>query len=377
MAMALACSSGAATSVPAPTSTLVPGPTATTAPDPTSTPFALPTELASFRTVEYDPEYSPRSWYGDEYATVGPDGEIYLVEIETGEKRRVTSDGHAKRNPAISAKYLAWIDDRSGAELTDGSRRSTGDIFVLDRASGEERRITESPALRYALRISGNRLVWMDKRNEADGHYTSFDIYAYDLSTDEEIPIAAKPGAQKWPVIDGDMVVWSDNGMSPLAKNPESGHPGCGDCPDNRFDIYAYDFATGEERVLVSNGFLNSAPSISGNHIGWLAFRSQEPRSLKLMNLETGEERTVIHDVRTHYGLSLSDDYVAWVAHWPCDVMPAPDRNTTGAWVQSLVTGETWRVSDYVEPSVALHGNIAFVFERCFGIRRAYAVFLE
>ena len=302
------------------------------------------------------------------------------MEIETGEKRRVTSDGHAKRNPAISADYLAWIDHRRQIEIAvEGSSPFSDDIFVLDLAMGEQRRITEDPARRVGLRISGHRLVWMDKRNEMDGHYASYDIYGYDLEADEEIPIAVGPGAQRGAIIDGDTVVWSDNRNSPVvtAPSPDLPDQGCAECPENRFDIYAYDFTTGEERVLVSNGYKNTASSFEGELLGWLAFHPEQPRALKVLNVDTGKEHTVAEDVGTYYGPAVSQGRVGWVSDFSCDVGPAPHRDTTGAWVRSLATGETWRVSNYVEPVVALHGNVAFVFERCSARSRFYAVFLE
>ena len=64
-----------------------------------------------------------------------------------------------------------------------------------------------------------------------------FDIYAYDLVQDVEIPVAVMPGQQRAPAIHGDMVVWSDNRNRP---EDAPSREGCSNCPDNPFDIYAY-----------------------------------------------------------------------------------------------------------------------------------------
>ena len=364
-----ACEPGPATPVPA----------LTPAPDSTSTPTPLPTELADFRTVEYDPEYPPWNRHGDDYVTVGPDGEVYSVNIETGERVQLTSDGYRKRSPALSADYLAWIDQRRQIELRSNDSGLGDDIFVLDRATGEQRRITEAPASRFGLQLSGHRLVWQDNRNELEGHYIDSDIYAYDLETNEEIPVAVAKGSQRGLVVDGDVVVWADNRNSPLSGAPNRSlpSPGCGNCPENRFDIYSYDFNTGEERVLVETGYFNATPALYGEHLGWLAFHPQQPRAIKLLNLTTGDERTVAQDPRISTGLSISDEFVVWTVSWPCDVRPSPHPDYTGVYAQGLESGEIWKLSDYIEPQAFVRGNVVFVLERCFGIRRAYAIFLD
>ena len=89
----------------------------------------------------------------------------------------------------MTGEIVAWIDQRGQIEADDvGSLAGRGiadDIVVLDLNSGEKRRITEVPAKRSGLKISGHRLIWQDNRNESDEHYTHQDIYAYDLETDE------------------------------------------------------------------------------------------------------------------------------------------------------------------------------------------------
>ena len=221
-------------------------------------------------------------------------------------------------------------------------------------------------------------MVWSDRRNEAEGHCTESDIYAYDLKANREIPIAVHPGSQRGAIIDGDTVVWSDNRNNPLLQDPDLDlpHMGCAECPDNRYDIYAYDFSTGEEMALVHDGFNNRASSLHGKLMGWLAINPDEPRSLKILNLATSEERTVAEDISTYYGPRVSSDLVVWASDFPCDVLPKPEKGT-GVYAQSLETGETWQLSDYVEPLASVHGRTVFVLELCFGIRRAYAVFLD
>ncbi len=362
----------------APTPTVAEGPTLTAAPGP------------GFKRVELDPDYWPSGAIGDEYVATGPDGEVYLLNIITGEQRQLTDDGHLKRWPVISGNYVAWTDQRRQIEIPDRNSvrpalTFADDIFVLDLTTGEQRRITEVPANRYGLGISGHRLAWSDTRNELEEEYYDFDVYAYDLETDQEIPVAVRRGSQRSPVIYGDTVVWADNRNNPLLDAPDKDetHFGCGDCPENRFDIYAYDFSTGEERPLVQTGYYNPYAIVHGDNLIWKSYHPEQPLVVKLLNLVTGEEQVIIDGHHVGY-LSLSDSYLVWTVGFPCDVVTKEGQPLgTGAFARSLETGEVWQLSDYVEPVARVFGKTAIIAEDCHwfpnsGLRRdLYAVLLD
>ena len=197
----------------------------------TSTP-APPLSLSDMRVVELSRDVRPTDLLDDKYVGIGSDGEVYLVSITTGEMRQLTNDGHRKFGAVISANYVAWTDQRRKVGLpgadTPAPSEFSDDIFLLDLNTGEERRITEEPAKRHGLQIAGSPLVWHDSRNELGEHYTHFDIYAYDLAEGRETPVAVEPGAQRWPAIHGDKVVWTDNRNSPLMGTVKAG---CNNCP--------------------------------------------------------------------------------------------------------------------------------------------------
>ena len=351
-----------------------------TAPEPTPTalPPAAPKPAAGLRTLELDPAYPPVYVYGREYAAIGPGGQLYIVNVETREMDRITEGDHPIYQAAFSADYVAWADHRREIELHDGDSNPpfnfSADIFVQDRATGEERRITEAPARRGDLEISGDWLVWMDRRNEAGQKSDHFDIYAYNLRTGEEIPVAVAPGSQRSPAIHGDTVVWADNRNSPAMATAEAG---CSDCPENSFDIHALDLTTGEERVLIRSGYHNQAPDINGTHLAWQAHEPGRPAEVRLLDLDSGHVRAVGQGRSFFSGPSLSDRHVAWTTSWPCDVMPVPDAHQTGAYAGHLDTGEVWQLTDYVEPVVFLSGNMAIIIEYCWGGGPTYAVFLD
>ena len=344
---------------------------------PTHTPDPTPIPLPSLTRLHLDAEYPPSILSGDKYAGTGPDGEIYLVDMATGDRRQLTDDGHMKRQVVISGDYVAWVDNRRHIELNDGSGQGfSDDIFVLDMASGEQRRLTDAPARRSNLRISGQRLVWEDNRNELEEHYTHSDIYAYDLGLDEERPITVAPGSQTNPAIHGDLVVWSDNRASPsLGKSGA----GCTNCWDNRFDIYLYDFATNEEQPIAVSGFLNTEPSVYGKYVAWNAFQESGGSMIQLLDIGTGERRALTDSpVRGIGRLSVSGNYVVWRVGWACDVItPQRHQLPTGVYAYDLRTGDTLQLSNYVEAGVIADGNTVVIVEGCHFIGSVYAVFLE
>ena len=356
--------------------------TPTPAPLPTSHPVAhspTPVALHDLKAVELGSDYWPTDLSGERSVGIGRDGEIYLANVRTGEMRQLTNDGYRKRRPVISGDIVAWTDQSRQIETHDNNSRTArgfaDDIFVLDLNTGETRRITEVPAKRSGLNISGNRLVWLDNRNEFDEHYTHQDIYAYDLEADEEIAVAVAPGAQHWVAIEGDRVVWADNRNSAILGTDRSG---CFECPDNRFDIYLYDFTTGDELVLDESGANNTMPDIYGNRVVWRDFDDEGRTAIRLYDLDTGEKRTLASPSLSGVDRPLvSGDYVVWTVGWPCDVFDTQSIDgSTGAFAHDLRTDEVKRLSNYVEPSISLDGTVVVIHEACQVGGRVYAVFL-
>ena len=235
---------------------------------PTQTPLQWPDS----KLVELTTDFRPTEFVGDGTAGIGRNGEVYLLNLSSREHRQVTNDRHPKIEAVISGDYVAWTDERRKIRLP--GRNGTGrqystDIFLRNLTTGEERRITDVPAKRKGLRFSGSRLVWQDNRNELHERYSDFDVFAYDLKTGREIPIAVAPGAQIGPAIFKETVVWADNRNSPTMGSPKAG---CDRCPHNTFDIYAYDFTTGEKTLLAHTGSYRGRPDIYGRHVVWHGF---------------------------------------------------------------------------------------------------------
>ena len=337
--------------------------------NPHTPPPIAPLHLRGMNVVELDSKYPPFDLFGHSYVSTGTTGEIYLVDIETGEKRKLTSDGRLKYYPVLSGDHVAWIEYHKPSKLP--GRASSNDILVLDLETGEQRRLTTEPAEREGLRIHGHRLVWSENRHQETGS----DIYAYDLESNEEIPVAVWPGAQQEPAIHENTVVWADNRNSPHVGTIKAG---CGNCAENTFDIYLYDFDTGEERPIVQTGALNTGPAVYGSRVAWLRYQTDpDSSSVYLLDLETGLEREIGNTGR-HGGWPLvSDRYVAWSVRRDCDVRLGNDPKITGLYISDLQEHETTQLSNYVEPNALIHENVIVITEGCDSIGRVYAVFLE
>ena len=315
---------------------------------------------------------------GDRWVGIGVGREVYLANVRTGNVRQLTDDGHRKRQPVVSGDIVAWTDQSRGIETHDNNSLSgrglADDIFVLDLNTGEKRRITEVPAKRFRLQISGNRLVWQDNRNEPGEHQSHFDIYAYDLETDEEIAVAVAPGAQRLGTIDGDRIVWSDSRNS---ANLGTDRSGCSDCPDTRSGIYLFDFAFGERLLVTEQDESGTGPDIHDHWVVWRGSDDKGRSTIRLYDLDTCERRTLASPGRHMTGGPfVSGDYVVWTVGTECDILPWPKDLQYGAFAYDLRTGEVIQLSDYIEPSITFDGDVAAIYEGCLGPGWTYAVFL-
>ena len=60
--------------------------------------------------------------FGTEALGFDADWELWLVDIGTGEAQQLTNDGHPKYGGALSADYVAWIDQRRMIQLSGYSQ---------------------------------------------------------------------------------------------------------------------------------------------------------------------------------------------------------------------------------------------------------------
>jgi hypothetical protein len=341
----------------------------------------------SRRLVEV-PGFWPMGLDGDRVVSINfQDQEVYLTDLATGEITQISQDGVQKVWAALSGDTVAWISSEGQIELAaDEITSDSADnhlfinhIYVFDLNTGEQRRITGEDAPRTQLAIDGQRLVWADKRNELGAFYADYDIYAYDLETDVEIPVAVAPGEQQFPRIDDDLLLWLDN-----RANPDAGGSlaGCGNCPENRKDIYLYDFETGSSRPLVEDEWLKMTPTIGSGRVAWIGFHGQKEGDVFVMELETGEIKQVTQTPDPESNPQLDGDRLLWTVISACDAIAvdALGREITfdnGAYLLDMESGSLQRLSGETEPLAFIAGGQATLTEGCMTGYETYVVELD
>lgn len=281
-------------------------------------------------------------------------GALYLIDIASGERTTISENG-GWGNAVVTPTTVVWIGDE-------------GHVWQYNIVTGEIQQLTQVSAERYNLVGNDRWLVWQDKRNETGDENTyAADIYAFDLMAGVEIPIAVADGAQQQPALSGDMIVWADNRNSPVRGEPLEG---CGNCPDNPFDIYSFNLRTGETAVLVADGKHNAQPTISGNQVAWITFGE----GIKVLDLTTGVVETAV-PVAGYEGYHLANprlegNQLSYVIRQACDVIVMDETGQEvpaelGAFLLDLGAQETIQLTSYKEPFVLHRGTNVLIAEGC------------
>lgn len=105
--------------------------------------------------------------------------------------------------------------------------------------------------------------------------------------------LTTDPADQEAPDLYGDRVVWQD------ARN-------------GQWDIYLYDFATGQERRITTNAAAQFAPAIWDNRIVWFDGRSGR-NELYLYDLTTNSERLVTSSPEGYGTPDIYGDRIVWL----------------------------------------------------------------
>jgi beta propeller repeat protein len=178
--------------------------------------------------------------------------EIVVYDIATGQRRTIAtwgqgSDYYHVRDIGFDGRYVALISDGGmgvsglGLAVHDtwtgavrvavpfGQGRMTGPsvdagrvvyslaeggrhgIYLYDVASGQTRRLTDSPRSQEYPEISGDLVVWEDTRQETNPAYVfNYDVYLYDLRAEVELPLATSATWSGTPRVDGTRVIWTE-----------------------------------------------------------------------------------------------------------------------------------------------------------------------
>jgi len=161
--------------------------------------------------------------------------DIVVFDIASGTTTNLTNAaGSVSTNPAIGGALVAWEDQRDGNK----------EIYARDLATGEERRVSNSPDQDVRAAVNGGIIVW---QRCAIG---LCDIYSYDWATGTTRQITnTPPSDERRPDINNGRVVYDA-------------------LRDGERDICLFDLASGIEKCLSLPGEQTN-PSISGDFVSF------------------------------------------------------------------------------------------------------------
>ncbi len=176
-------------------------------------------------------------------------GYVYLYDLATDTETLLGGEPGWQSEPAVSGNRVVWVDSRHDYEGSGTNH----ELYVYDIAAKSENRLTHDEGWQQSTPdICGDKVVFVDDRNTND------DIYLHNLTTHAEKQITTDYDWQWTPKVSGNLVVWGDRRNRLL---DQSGHVLVG------YDIYAYDLASETEIQVTINPADQGDPAISGNRV--------------------------------------------------------------------------------------------------------------
>lgn len=189
-------------------------------------------------------------------------GYVLLYEIPTGVTTQLSSLNDIQ-DASMGGSTIAWVEGQRGA-----TRVLTIPLTLIHKnvlptvIAGPTPPATD---VEVGQNVFEQLIVW---QQHSDGQW---DVMAHDRRTGENVVISADSAIdEKSPDTSGSWVVWEQNVGSGATT------------------IEALDVDTGERRTIVSDGSLNSQPSIDGDYIAWES-DSAGNFDIYLHRLSTGE----------------------------------------------------------------------------------------
>jgi beta propeller repeat protein len=282
----------------------------------------LTTDLADDATPSVSPEGSKIAFNSERAGTA----DLWIMNFDGSAQTRITFDIGREIWPRWSPDglNLAFMSDRADAAEMD--------IWTITLPPAQVYQgvpVATGPADQQMSAVSGNIVVWTDKRSGNN------DIYMKDLSTGIESPIVTDPASQSWPHIQGNKVVWTDgrNGnndvyLKDLSTGLESAvcmDPAQQYNPDvygnkvvwqdyraGNYDIYMKDLSTGVESLVCTETGNQIQPRIFGNIVVWQDGRSGTTSDVYMKDLSTGVESAVSTASGSQNWPHINGSIVAW-----------------------------------------------------------------
>lgn len=221
---------------------------------------------------------------------------LYLYDIANRSERRIVDCSSFHTIPVISGNWIGWVEARN-----DSSGQHLPCVCVYSISDDTTIQVTRYPAmpsqtsvsqssmfdLISTLDISGNGIVWHDRRNG------NMDIYYANLTSGEEHQITSSPADQTSPSISGDLIVW--------AEKIEGGY-------DN---IHLYNLTSGDLKRITRDPAIRTDQVVSGEHVVWAQVRADD-YDICCYNISSGNTTWITSELADQRWPKISGDLIVW-----------------------------------------------------------------
>ena len=274
--------------------------------------------------------------------------DIYMFNITTGKKTRITTEPHDQVEPKIYGDLLVWKDTRNvQGPLEKFPSDYNSDIYLFNLVTGTERPLTTNDQCQTSPEIYGENIVWLDYRSDR------FEVYLYNLSNEKELKLSNSPTNCTGCRIFRDTVIWS------IESNDTA-------------QVFRYRISTGEvaELKINSTGKIERL-HFNNEHLVWNAKPSEGINiDIYLYNFSSEETVQVTTNESYQYNSIISGNYIFWTDlrndpdGWKCPCKNVLDNITFDNWdiyMYDLSTGLERQVTSSADSEILTDINESFI----------------
>jgi hypothetical protein len=197
---------------------------------------------------------------------------LNYLELPSTTLKQLVDNTDYKQMTWVGGNVVAWVDYRHWDSTTVDSLN--GEIYVFNRNSGAETRITSNHSYQEKPFTDGQRVVWIDYENLSKGR-----LFCATVDGKNSMEIAPGSGGKNNPRIRGDYIAWED--FSNSQSDPNNG------------DIYLFKLSSRKLTKVCTEPGYQGNPYLSDNFLVWEDYRDKTPADSNAniygYNLSSGE----------------------------------------------------------------------------------------